>query len=78
MLCSTLRQVQRQYVEFDVNNAEHLKAFRMLCLGDDRPTGPHLRQHPTLRFELDDGFLDVRSMMFHKIGSAWLLQKGNE
>lgn len=72
LLCPTLRPVQRKFVTFDVHNLEHLKAFEMLCIGVDTPAGFQMRQHPTLRFELEDGFLDVRSMMFSKIGKAWL------
>lgn len=68
MLCSSLRKVQSTYVKFDPLDPEHLEAFRMLCLGEKAPQGVHIKQHPVLRFELDEGFMDVRTMMFHVIG----------
>lgn len=70
LLCSTLRKVQLSYVKFDVLDPEHLKAFEMLCLGEPTPVGGiRIKQHPTLRFELEDNFPDVRTMMFHKVGT---------
>lgn len=68
LLCTTLRSVQLAYVKFDPTNAAHLEAFQTLCLGQRTPTGFHIKQHPVLRFELEDGFPDIRSMMFHKVG----------
>ncbi|TFH08556.1 MAG: hypothetical protein E4H14_06175 [Candidatus Thorarchaeota archaeon] len=67
-MCSSLRKVQANYVKFNPLNPEHLEAFQMLCLGVKAPQGVHIRQHPTLRFDLDEGFMDVRKMMFHVIG----------
>lgn len=61
MICASLRPLQQQPVKFDPTNVEHLEAVRMLC------TAPTLRQHPTLRFELEQPFTDVRSMLFHKV-----------
>ena len=67
-LCPSLRPIQKNFVTFDPTNREHLKAFEMLCLGEHRDSTVPVKQHPTLRFELEDNFLDVRSMMFHKVG----------
>jgi hypothetical protein len=67
-----LAAVQKTQVPFDVNNPEHLRAFHMLCIGDDP-----IKQHPTLRFQLDQPFLDVPSMMKHRVGQAYLTLKGN-
>lgn len=62
LICPTLRKVQRAYVRFDPLNVEHLNAFKSLCLSKTA------KQHETLRFELEDNFTDVRTMMFHKVG----------
>jgi hypothetical protein len=75
MICRTLRRVQRNYVDFDVNNPEHLEAFRLLCLGNDDGLGIHTKQHPSIRFNLEENFQDVRTMMFHKVGQAYLASK---
>ena len=72
LLCPTLRKVQLAYVSFDPTNTQHMEAFKLLCLGEKRPNGNLIRQHETLRFDLEDGFTDVRSMMFHKVGEHHL------
>lgn len=64
--CPTLRKVLKNYVDFDVKNPEHLEAFKSLCLEH------YAKQHPTLRFNLTETFEDVRSMMFHQVGQAYL------
>lgn len=67
-LCPSLRPVQKNHVSFDPTNSEHLKAFEMLCLGERGV----IKQHPVLRFDLEDNFPDVRSLMFHKVGRHYL------
>lgn len=59
-LCATLQAVQRRYVKFDVENSDHLEAARLLCFEH--------KQHPYLRFEIEDPYQSVPSMMLHKIG----------
>lgn len=71
-LCPSLRPIQKSLVVFDPTNKEHLKAFEMLCLGESRNADSTVKQHPTLRFELEDKFLDVRSMMYNKVGQYYL------
>lgn len=46
-------------VSFDAKNKEHIKAFVTLHYRG--------RQHPTLRFHLEQPYLDVRSMMIDKL-----------
>lgn len=74
-LCNTLSKIQRQYVDFDPHNAEHLRAFRMLVLGDNGPTGT-IRQHPTLRFNLVHPYDNVRTLMTHRVSEAYLADQG--
>jgi hypothetical protein len=57
-------------VTFDVNNREHLEAFRMLT---DRRNS---RQHPRLRFRLEHPYIDVRAMLYDKVGQAFLASQG--
>lgn len=59
-ICPTLQAVQRKYVKFDPNNDDHLAAFYSLCFQH--------RQHPTLRFELEESYESVPSMMLHQVG----------
>jgi len=72
LLCKTLRQAQMGYVQFDPTDRNHLVAFQTLCLGIDEGNGVTNRQHSTLRFELEEGFADIRTMMFHKVGQQYL------
>lgn len=73
MLCPTLSKVQKAYVDFDVTNAKHLEAYAALSLGNvDERGNIHVKQHPTLRFHLEAPFVDVPSMMNHKVGHAYL------
>ena len=74
-MCNTLSKVLRQHVDFDPTNPEHLKAFKMLVLGEDGPTS-NIRQHPTLRFNIDNPFDNVRTMMTHKVAEAFLRERG--
>lgn len=53
-----------QHTYFDVNNPEHIKAFQMLQFGG--------RQHPTLRFHVEQPHLDVRTMMMEKVCEAYV------
>lgn len=73
-LCPSLRHVESNPVVFDPTNPEHLKAFEMLCLGE----AGNIRQHPTLRFDLEENFPDVRSLMFHKVGRYHVKTTGNK
>ena len=72
-LCNTLSKVLRQHVDFDPNNPEHLKAFKMLVLGENGPTSV-VRQHPTLRFNLDNPFDNVRTMITHRVAERYLAE----
>jgi len=74
-MCNTLSKVLRQHVDFDPQNPDHLKAFKMLCLGEAGPTS-NIKQHPTLRFNLDNPFDNVRTMMTHKVAEAYLAKYG--
>lgn len=67
--CPTLAVIDRQHVDFNPALPEHRKAFQMLCLGVNND---HFRQHPTLRFNVEQPFTDVRTMMFHKVADAFL------
>lgn len=73
MTSHVLRSVERNRVEFDPTDAEHLKAFELLCIGSGEPREQFVvRQHPNLRFVLEEGFEDVRTMMLHKVGKHYL------
>ncbi len=74
-MCNTLGKVLRQYVDFNPQDPEHLKAFKMLVLGEAGPTS-NIKQHPTLRFNLDNPFDNVRTMMTHKVAEAYLAKYG--
>ena len=74
-MCNTLSKVLRQRVNFDPTNPEHLKAFKMLVLGESGPTST-IRQHPSLRFNLDNPYDNVRTMMTHKVAEAYLAEHG--
>ena len=65
-MCNTLNAVLRQHVDFDPTDPAHLQAFQMLVLGENGPNSP-IRQHPTLRFNVDHPYDNVRSMMMHKV-----------
>ena len=71
MICSTLRAVEKRYVDFDPVDPEHIEAFKQLCLGTKRGGQlSSIRQHKQLRFNLEAPFTDVRTMMFHKVSEA--------
>ena len=73
MTSHVLRTVQQKRVDFDPTNADHLEAFSMLCIGEADKRGSYgVKQHPTLRFNVEEGFEDVRSMMLHKVGKQYL------
>jgi hypothetical protein len=72
-LCPTLRDAQPAHVKFDPTNSMHLEAFNSLCLGTFDGCTHSIKQHPTLRFQLQEHFVDVRSMMFHTVGRYHLL-----
>lgn len=73
MTSHVLRTVAKNRVEFDPTNDEHLEAFKLLCIGDGEPREKFVvRQHPNLRFVLEEGFEDVRTMMLHKVGKQYL------
>jgi hypothetical protein len=71
--CPSLAIIDRQHIDFDPTNQEHLEAFRMLCLGINND---HFRQHPTLRFNVAQPFTDVRTMMFHRVGEMVVNAQG--
>lgn len=72
-LCPTLSKVQRDTVDFDPTNKEHLRAYKMLVLGENGPDSP-LCQHPTLRFNVERPFNNVRDMMVSKISEQFMSQ----
>lgn len=74
-MCNTLSKVLRQHVDFDPQNPDHLKAFKMLVLGESGPSS-NIKQHPNLRFNLDNPFDNVRTMMTHKVAQAYLTDHG--
>ena len=74
--CATLNPVYKQYVVFDPLNDEHLRAYKTLCIGEMRPLGKHVHQHPVLRFNLESPFSDVPSMMEYKVGTVFLTERG--
>lgn len=55
-----------KFVDFDVKNPEHIAAY--VCLTQ------YGRQHPTLRFNLIDRYVDVHSMMNALIGAEYAAQ----
>lgn len=55
------------YVQFDVNNREHIEAYKMLLFEN--------KQHPTLRFLLEPEFESLPSMLNHYIGKAFVAEK---
>lgn len=61
------KEISSKYVIFDPNDPRHLEAYYSL-----RFKG---RQDPNLRFFLEEPFLDVVSMMQHKIATAFLKSK---
>lgn len=72
MICATLNAAHKNMVDFDPTNPEHLKAYRSLCIGEDEPTGVRIKQHPTLRFNIQAPFETVPAMLQYKIGQAYL------
>lgn len=73
MSSHVLRSVERNRVEFDPTNFDHLDAFQLLCIGNGEPREQFIvRQHPNLRFVLEEGFEDVRTMMLYKVGQHYL------
>lgn len=73
MTSHILRSIEQKRVTFDPTNEEHLEAFNMLVLGtSEAPSSSVVKQHPKLRFVLEDGFVDVRSMMLHKVGRQYV------
>jgi hypothetical protein len=74
-ICNTLAGVVRQHITFDPTNAQHLEAFRTLVIGEAGPQSS-LRQHPTLRFNLEHPFDNVRSLMVHKVAEHHLKTHG--
>jgi hypothetical protein len=57
---------QFNYEQFDARNPEHLKAY--MCLAY------HARQHPTLRFYLEEPYQSVPSLMSARIAEAYTAQ----
>ncbi len=71
-ICPSLAPIVRESVNFDVTNPEHLKAYKMLCIGEIKNGVSLIRQHPTLRFNLEHPFTNVRTMMQHKVGEHYV------
>lgn len=72
-MCNTLAKVNRQTVDFDPLNLEHLRAYKMLTIGVEQSDGSYtVRQHPTLRFNVVQPFTNVRTMMTHMVSTAWI------
>lgn len=65
---ATLRNFSQRlvYVDFDVKNPDHIQAYISLT--------KYGRQHPTLRFNLIDGYQDVHSMMNAVVGAEFIKQ----
>lgn len=76
MVCRTLAAIQRKVVSFNPHNPDHLNAARTLCLGVPAGHEMVLKQHPTLRFELEAPFTDVRTMMIHKVLESHMSNMG--
>lgn len=76
MMCSTLSVAQKNMVDFDPHNAQHLEAYRSLCIGETKATYIHISQHPTLRFRLEAPFETVPAMLHYKVGVAYLQRTG--
>ena len=55
-------------VEFDLTNKEHQRAFAYLTQFN--------RQHPTLRFILEEPYVDIRSMLLGKV-AKWFSTEMN-
>jgi hypothetical protein len=68
-ICNSLNGLTRQHVDFDPANPEHLRAFSMLVLGENGPSSI-IRQHPSLRFNLEHPYDNVRSLMIYKVAEA--------
>lgn len=49
---------------FDASNADHIMAYAYMQ--------NHSRQHPTIRFRLEDGHLSVPIMMAERLAAAYL------
>lgn len=57
------------YEKFDANNMEHVAAY--VCLKR------YGRQHPTLRFYLEDPFTSIPHLMESRIADAYLAKVAN-
>jgi len=68
MATPTLNTFAKQFVyeKFDAHNEEHLQAYLCLSL--------HGRQHPTLRFYLEEPYQSVPSLMNARIAEAYTAQ----
>ena len=62
-----LNRARLPEVVFDVNNKEHLKAGKGIVLEG--------RQHPTIRFALEDQYRSVDLMILKKIAQKFLGEK---
>jgi hypothetical protein len=56
---SILLKQAKPLVKFDPKNKEHIEAFRSVYFNG--------KQHPTLRFELEEGYASVVSMASDKL-----------
>jgi hypothetical protein len=60
---------QFRHEKFDASNVEHIKAYAYMQ--------NHGRQHPTIRFSLEDGHLSVPIMMAERLAAAYLTSFGD-
>jgi hypothetical protein len=69
-ICKSLKGVPKKEVVFDLDNPTHTAAVKSLMIEG--------RQHPTLRFVLEDQFPSVPIMILHKIALQYLKEKTGE
>jgi hypothetical protein len=62
ILPAYMQTIEKVY--FNPKNKDHLTALSLLVEQN--------RQHPTLRFVLEQPYLDVRAMMLHKVAKAYI------
>ena len=66
---STLDVVSKKHVIFDPNDKDHLQAFHSFYFKG--------KQHPTLRFTLEEGYSSVVTMAQNKIINTFIQEKVN-
>lgn len=61
---SSFKTTYQNRVDFDPKNSEHVKAFELIVFQN--------KQHETIRFKCDPPFVDLRTMLLHKVGQEFL------